>query len=277
MLQEKALTVNLSISAWSARKHDKKITAEVEEQHQAKDAGRYNKALLAKEVLQDIQKKDSAARTFHYENTLPWSDNGDRLLPSANYFTYIAKMQELKADREQAVNEFISNYDNVIEDAKMRLNGMFDAKDYPSKSEVIRKFAFNTDFMPIPDTDDFRLNIAQTEINALKLSMETALNDRLQTAMNDIKARIREQLEHMKVKLSDKDSIFRDSLFENLRDIINLIPKLNVTNDAQINEICEEMQGLLINPKEVRENSVLRNRKAQEVNDILNKFGDFFS
>jgi hypothetical protein len=149
MLQDKAITVNLSISAWSARKHDKKITAEVEAQHKAKDAGRYNKALLAKEVLQKIQKADSAARTFHYENTLPWSDNGDRLLPSENFLTYVEEMQRLKNDRERAVNDFLNDYDAVVEDAKIRLNGMFEQNDYPNKHEVARKFSFNTDFFPI--------------------------------------------------------------------------------------------------------------------------------
>jgi hypothetical protein len=80
----------------------------------------------------------------------------------------------------------------------------------------------------------------------------------------------------MKAKLSDQEAIFRDSLFENLRDIINLIPKLNVTGDAQINDICDEMKDLLTDPQAIRENSILRTRKAQEVEDILNKYADIF-
>lgn len=276
MLQEKAITVNLCINAWSARKHDKKITAEVEDQHQAKDAGRYNKLLIAKEEMQKIQKATSAARTFHYENTLPWSNNGDRLLPAANYFDYVKKMQELKNDFETAVNVFLNNYDTVIEDAKIRLNGMFNAVDYPTKNEIGNKFGFKTDFFPLPETD-FRISIGQAEINVLKMGMENAYNDRLRNAMQDIKTRIKEQLEHMKVKLSEKDAIFKNSLFDNLRDIINLMPKLNITGDMQVTEICNDMQTLLIDPQTVRDNSITRSRKAQEVENILNKFEDFFS
>jgi len=277
MLQEKALTVNLSINQWSARKHDKKISAEVESQHQAKDAGRYNKILIAKEELQKIQKAANAARTFHYENTLPWSDNGDRLLPSSNYFTYIQTMQNFKSDFEKSVIDFLANYDAVVDDARIRLNGMFNAADYPSKSELELKFGFKSEFFPLPNTEDFRINLSDTEINTLRLSMENTMNERIKTAMQDIKERIKAQLQHMKEKLSNRDEIFRDSLFENLKDIIALMPKLNVTNDTQINEICEEMKSLIADPNNVRNSNSLRNRKAQEVEAILNKFDDFFS
>jgi len=277
MLQEKAITVNLTINQWSARKHDKKISNEVEQQHNAKDAGRYNKALIAKEELAKIQKAASAVRNFHYENTLPWGDNGDRLLPSANYFTYVGSMQGYKNEFENSVREFLQNYESVVLEAKIRLNGMFNQSDYPNREQIINKFGFNTCFLPLPETD-FRINVGQAEVNALRLSMESEINERIKNAMQDIKTRIKEQLEHMKEKLSVNDAVFRDSLFENLRDIINLIPKLNITGDSTINDICEDMKALLVeNPDSVRQSAMIRSRKAQEVENILNKFEDFFS
>lgn len=275
-LLTKALTVNLNIKQWTARKHDKKITKEVEDNHGAKDAGRYNKMLIAKEELAKIQKAANAARTFHYENTLPWGDNGDRLLPTANHFTYVTEMNKLKADFEAYVAGFLGNYDVVVEDAKVRLNGMFNSADYPNQSQIGSKFGFDTCFMPIPDVNDFRVDLSQTEVNNLKLSVENELKDRINKAVNATWQRIKEQLVHMKEKLADKDGIFRDSLFSNLQDIINLLPKLNVTNDSAINDICDEMKSLVVDPDSVRQNSSLRNTKAQEIDNILSKFDSFF-
>lgn len=277
-VQEKAILVTLNIKQWTGRKYDKKISAEVEQQHQAKDAGRYNKVLIAKEALQKKQKTASAARTFFYENTLAWGDDGYRLLPSANYFTFVGEIQRLKGDDETAAVEFLDNYDAYREDAKINLNGMYNPADYPSREELRHKFSFNVEFMPMPNSNDFRVNLSDTEINTLKLGLENSLSNRLKNAMQDIKDRIKEQLDHMKNKLSNKDEIFRDSLFENLRDIINLIPKLNITGDSQIDQICEDMRTLLVeNPDNVRQNAMLRSRKAQEVENIIDKFSEFFN
>ena len=80
----------------------------------------------------------------------------------------------------------------------------------------------------------------------------------------------------MKERLSDEKAIFRDSLFENLKELIDLLPKLNVTNDINIAKICNEMKSLVVSPDAVRNNVTLRNEKAQQVNDLLNKFGAYF-
>ncbi|MDA3813714.1 MAG: hypothetical protein PF570_05610, partial [Candidatus Cloacimonetes bacterium] len=109
-LNDKAMLVYLNISIWTARKYDKKISTEVENKYGADEAGRYNKILIAKKNLSNIQKIISSARAFHYENTLPWSDNGGRLLPSANYFGYVKAIQCFKDDFEREVINFLRVY-----------------------------------------------------------------------------------------------------------------------------------------------------------------------
>lgn len=72
-LTEKAMLVRLSISQWTARKYDKKISREVASLHNtSSDAGRYNKVLIAKQAIEAIQKIVSESRTYHYINTLAW-------------------------------------------------------------------------------------------------------------------------------------------------------------------------------------------------------------
>ena len=278
-LASKALLANLNISQSSGRKHDKKVTREIEEAHNAQhgEAGRFNKMLTSKEFLAGIMKTAGAARQYLYENTLPWGDNGDRLLPSANYFDFIAGMQKFDRDFYAEVDKAENTFSEMLIEAQKRLNGLFSPADYPNIIEFRSKFNFKTCFMPIPETADLRLDINQTEVNVLRQSIESEMNNRLTEAVSDTWSRIKDQLTKMKETLSDKDKIFRDSLFNNLKDIIALLPKLNVTNDSNINDICNEMQTLLVNPDEVRTNTMLRSKKAQEVNDLLNKFDSFFS
>jgi predicted DNA-binding protein YlxM (UPF0122 family) len=275
-LRTKSLTVAFTISQWSARKYDKKISKEVEEQHQARDAGRYNKVLVAGEHLKQIQQIASKARTFHYEQTLPWSDTGERLITTENYMNYVSEMAKLKDEYETRVQEFIANYPEVVADARLRLNGMFVEADYPKQYEISAKFAFKTSFMPLPDTDDIRLDISQNEVDYIKTSVENAMIERLREAVKDTWKRIKDQLSHMKEKLSDKQAIFKNSLFDNLEELIELLPRLNVTDDPNIVAICDDMKKLVVNPDNVRNNYTLRNKTANEVNEVMNKFESFF-
>ena len=49
----------------------------------AASAGRYNKCLLPKAAFAALTATVSACRTAHYENTVPWDDQGSRLLTVA--------------------------------------------------------------------------------------------------------------------------------------------------------------------------------------------------
>src|SRR4051812_48829471 len=131
MLQEKAMLANLTIRAWSARKRDRDVSKEVETKHQAKDAGNFNKLLIDKDALKPIVSLTSTLRDMHYEMTLPWGDNGDRLLPSKMYFDYTRKMRNLRDQFDSAVNDFVAQYPTFKQNARKRLGSMYDPDDYP--------------------------------------------------------------------------------------------------------------------------------------------------
>jgi hypothetical protein len=63
-LTSRAMLCSLTISMWSARKHDKDASEEIAVRHGAQsDAGRYHKILLPKAALAEIQKIVSDAFT----------------------------------------------------------------------------------------------------------------------------------------------------------------------------------------------------------------------
>ena len=63
-LSSRAMLCSLSISMWSARKHDPEASEEIAQRHGAQpDAGRYHKVLLPKAALAEIQKIVSEAQS----------------------------------------------------------------------------------------------------------------------------------------------------------------------------------------------------------------------
>jgi len=270
-LSEKTIVVNLVIKGWSARKYDKKVTQKIEEAHNAKDAGRFNKLLLAAGTgVSNINSVGQKARQYLYDNTLVWGDNGDRLLPSELYFTFIAEFNRFKAEYQTQVSKFLQDYPTLKEEARLRLNGMYKEEDYPTVKELVKKFSMECTFVPIANLDDFRLSITQDERDALKLQIEGDMNDRLKNTGRDILRRIKDVVFKMVDKLSNSDATFHNTLITNIEDLIDVLPKLNITNDSEIEDIIDKMRRLVdVRPDTLRTNTNIRNQKAQEAKAIF--------
>jgi len=272
-IHKKGMIVYLQISTWTARKYDRKISREIEDQYHANEAGRYNKILIAKQFLANIQKIVSNARSFHYENTLPWFDNGGRLLPAANYFDYIARIKSYKDKFEYEVNRFISMYTDYKEEARNRLNGMFQENDYPEVETLLKKYALSTQINPIPDADDFRVTLNQNEVNNIKTAIKEQVKKSTDQAMTELWLRLYKVVGHMVERLSKTEHKFKNSLVTNITELCELLPKLNITDDINLNTALNEIKTKLteFSPTILREDVAIRSKTAKEAEIILNK------
>jgi hypothetical protein len=186
-LASRAMLCSLSISTWSARKHDPEASEEIARQHGAQsDAGRYHKVLLPKTALAEIQKIVSEARQEHYFMTLPWDDNGYRVLPAAAYMEHAKRMRALANRFTPAVEALVSEFNQLVEEAKIRLGGLFRAEDYPGPDELRSKFSFETKVMPLPDAGDFRVALGEEEKERIKRQITAAVEASLQVASREL-------------------------------------------------------------------------------------------
>ena len=156
-----AMLVELSISAWTARKLDKKVSAQVDlDKHAKTRAGNYNKNLLAGTgFLDTINKFAASSRHWHSTQTLPWSDNGLRLLPMSNFLSYKQNLVTLEQNYQALVDKFIVAYPNLVSAAAFQLGDLFDRNEYPEVEVVAKKFKFRVNYLPVPMAGDFRIDI----------------------------------------------------------------------------------------------------------------------
>ncbi len=150
-LTHDAMLVSLRISAWSGRQYDHKASNQVAIHHDASaNAGRYNKRLLPKSAFATITATMSAARTDHYANTLPWDDQGNRLLPVANYDHYTALFDQYRETIIRNRTRFIEDYDLNIAQAQLELGRLYNPDEYPTKEALQANSTSNTGFYPSP-------------------------------------------------------------------------------------------------------------------------------
>ena len=89
-ISSSAMIVDFNASVYTARKKDRKASEEVTSMNNAaRGVANVSKNLLGDcAELQAIQKFVGNLRNLHYSMTMPWSDNGSRLITTAAYFKY---------------------------------------------------------------------------------------------------------------------------------------------------------------------------------------------
>jgi hypothetical protein len=280
----KAMLCSLSISTWSARKHDRDASEEIAARHGAQsDAGRYHKVLVPKTALAEIQKIVSEARQEHYFLTLPWDDNGYRVLPAAAYMDHVEKMQALSQRFRAAVEKLLQQFAGLVEQAGSRLGGLFRPQDYPTGEELRVKFAFETRVVPLPDAGDFRVSLGEEEKARIQRQITAAVEASIQVGSRELWHRLYEAVHHMSERLSayrvgeeGVEHPFRDSVVSNLGKLVEVLPKLNLTGDPELERLTAEVRAsLLIDPQRLRESESLRTGTARAANEIAARMAGY--
>lgn len=272
-----ATLVELSISTWTGRKLDKTASTTVTTTNNAiVGAANVNKKLLADcAELTAIQKFAANARTAHYGMTMPWSDMGLRLLPITKYFDYHEKMTALRAEFDKLVDKFIDAYDWEIAQAQVKLGGLFNAMEYPDKEVIRAKFKFNMFYTPVADAGDWRLDANNETINELTSNYSAYYETQLNNAMKDLWGRLHGVLTRMSERLdySSKETkkVFRDSLVDNVMDVVDMMQSCNITGDTQMTAAAHKLESVLlgVTPDALREDVHLRHETKQKVDEVI--------
>lgn len=264
------MLVTLTVSQWTARKHDKTVSNEVDKAHAAKDAGRYNKLLISKEALEPMEKITSAARAYLYKMTHAWGDNGERLLPAALFFDFSETMQKYRNEFDARVRDFVKAYPQLVQDARIRLGTLYDPNDYPA--DIRSKFSFPpVAVSPVPSANDFRVNLNAEYVDSIKAELTERMESRQKDSLRQCWARVREVVSKMTERLGNEKSPLYDSLITNARELIALLPALNLTNDLELNAIAAELQSILMPIDRLRQDKTLRADTAAKADAILAK------
>lgn len=272
-----AMLCELSISTWTGRKKDKRASEEVTTSNKA-SAGVANvsKKLLADcAELMAIQKLTANIRNMHYNMTMPWSDTGLRLLPTAQYFKYHEQMTAMQHEYNSLVDTFLRDYDNEIINAQLKLGDLFDPFEYPTVDSLRHKFGFRLSYIPLPDAGDFRIDVGNEATDQIRTEYQSYYSRQLENAMNDVWQRAYDALSRMSERLDYQDNenkkIFRDTLVSNVTDMVELLHVCNVTGDSQMSALANQLDETLrgVTPDALREDAYLRAETKRTVDQVI--------
>lgn len=285
-LNSVALICEFTSSVWTARKLAKKETDEVVSHANAasKGAARVTKNLLAgRPELEEIASLVSEARNYVYSNTMPWSDSGQRLLPTTRFINFDKRMGKYKDDFAAKVAAFVSIYPTLITAQAMALGDMFNRSEYPFAGDIARKFAMNCEYIPVPVAGDLRVDVSNEAQDDLRAKLEAMAEARVSRAVADVTERFTDHLKRMSERLaSDVDAVtgepkarrFTETLVSGAFELCDLIADCNLTGDMKLAEARIELEKTLAGATvtSLRDDPAKREDVRAAVTSILGKF-----
>ena len=115
-LEQTALTVSVKIKTYQITKHDKTLDIEISNNN-GNDIkyARGHKSLISKEALDSVSGIDTEIRNYIKKHTSPWLHNGVSIISARTVLDFKNHIiYDLFIKREQAITEFIDNYDGII-------------------------------------------------------------------------------------------------------------------------------------------------------------------
>lgn len=285
-LKSVAMLVETNFSVWTARKLDRKQSADVVTVTGAtnKGAARVNKNLLAgRTELEDVGRLVTEIRNYVMLNTLPWSDNGQRLLIGARFVKFNNTMEDYKESFEDKVASFVNIYPTLITAQAMALGAMFDRAEFPPASEIAHKFNMGFVYLPVPAAGDLRVDIGNQAQDEIRAKLETLANARVSKAVQDMQDKFVAHLQRMAARLTDTTdaktgepvvSRLHETLVSSAFELCDLVYDYGVLADSKLVQARQDLEKALadVTINTLRDNPDKRKEINTAVSSILNKF-----
>src|SRR6516225_2894799 len=195
------------------------------------------------------------------------------LLPAHFFFELTTKMREFEQTFAQQVEEFLAVYPSYIEQVRPELNGLFREEDYPSTDKLRNKFGVELEVLPIPSGNDFRVTLSEEEQARVAREIDENVRQSLQKGTEDLWVRLKAVVSHMIERLNEPESRFHASLVTNICELVDVLPRLNVNQDEELDHFAEEIRNRLcgLTARELKKNEILRAATANDAAHILTK------
>ena len=292
-LSTRAMLAAVSVSVWPAAKHDKTVSEETATRHGAsRDALRSQKSLLVKSALAELREIRDSARREHNFLTLPWADEGFRILPASAFDEHTRRMRAFSDSFLPAVDKVIQDFPDLVSAAKPFLGTMFNVHDYPGLHEEVsgrlvlvdqaalrEKFSFETKVMPLPEAGDFRVNLGSGDQERIRRQITARVEAALQVAGQDLWQRLYKAVKEMAERLVQERVTEKglESVVANLVKLVDILPQLNLTKDAELERLAEEARKSLLatTSAELKESKDTRTDIARAASDISHRMAAY--
>jgi len=297
-LNEKATLIWIEGSVWRAVTQDRTATDGAADLFDT--TGKWVMAstrLVDPEVLKRSRRILSQARNYlagkspgmNDGKTIPgglpaWDGKGQYILPNILNEQVTRNLGAFQSAFSDAVEELRAVLPTAIETARSENPKLFDENNYGSIDELIGRFTFKIDRSIIPDSGDIRIEASREFVDAMKATIESRSTKKLKEVADHTVKTVIDVATHLAESLENYDpdkkgnSPFRDSTVDKVRDLISVIPALNINNDPHLDKVRTDLVDAVGNKsaKELREDDEDRKEVAAKARAVADNISNLF-
>jgi len=282
-ISNSAVLVSLSISAWTARKLDKRKTEEVNiAANASKGASKlYKDLMVGTQLVEQANKYAAQCRLANTQWTMPWDNEGERCLPSSLTLDY-------KTEFNKRRDVFFGYRDKIVESLPMmkliardNLGDMYNPEDYPDPDTVWEKYDWKIRFKPVPESGHLYLDIPAQELEEMKASIDASTSDAAKATAKHNWETLYKMLSAMSAKLKQanddtatKKTRFHDVFVDDAVDLCRMLTHFNITGDPELERARKMLEDTMFGAdiEIIKESPMVRERMQTKVDNILNQF-----
>ena len=281
-IHKRAMLVTLNISTWGTERKDKQQAERLAQLNNANSmAVRVEKDIMAGTTLaSEINKYAAKVRTWNNKVTLPWEDQGARLLPMTYFFDWKEEMKKHEAHFDKLVNTLVPRFASEIQIAMQELGAMANPDLYPDPSEIAARYKFKYRCKPVPASGHFCLDANNAEVKDVMEACDAEVQDQLAEAMKKPWEKLHSLLLHMSDKLAATDDDdapkkrIHSTFVDNAQELCDLLKHMNITGDPELEGARKQLEITLLSAdvEELKAYDYQRENMKTKVDKILGQF-----
>lgn len=242
-LNKYCMLVSLRAGMVGSQKKARDLEAEYDAIHQTKGAVNARKVLISPDYLARLLSLQAQARAIHSGMTLPWLVEGQRILAHGNALSYAEKMGAIRDEFLTERDQLVARWDEVIENSRQSLNGLFNMADMPTAEDVLNSTNMEWNFFPMPQADHWLGNVAEAEMRAkTEELLALAQTQAEQAVYQKIKVALEKIVNALNNKM-DKNGRLHRSHFEAAGDLADILREYHMDGE-HVNSLLEGLDTL---------------------------------
>ncbi len=271
----RAVIVTFSASMYQGKKKDKRVAKDAADKYGLASTARINpNKTLMKDAVAPIIRIYHQAYAYHKSMTLPWGDGTSRILPAARLMEYMQQMHQYEDEFYASVDNMIADYAVHLNNEQIVWNGLFRIEDYHKVGDLRNKYSFTVHIDPIPQSGDFRIELGDAQVDALRKKFEDDMNSRLRCAMGEAWRSLYDQLVNLKQIVLGNAKGIKEPTFVALSKLCSLLSDLNITEDPQLEAMRQRVEAMFCSEPAADVAANMRSNNLTEKTDAAKEIAD---
>lgn len=213
----------------------------------------------------------SQAAAFWRGITLPYPQEGVRLIRQEDVSGFETRMQEFKAQLEAAVANLQLEYETIKEKAREKLGSLYNSEDYPANLDGV--FAISWEYPPIEPPRylmQFNPQLYAQEQNKIQRRFEDAVALAEQAFAEELSGLVSHLIERLTEEPGGKKKAFRASTIENFKEFYENFRRMNVRSNAELETLISQANELVsgVDPRDLRQNQELQSTLRTQMSEL---------